>query len=397
MTLPFSQPSWFSSEDFASMTLNNVAGSLLEVIRGCAVTGYNPHPVTSIVVNAGVAVASCAAHGYTATYGKLLLIAGASEPLLNGRKQPTAVLTNSFTFPAPGVADGTYTGTISARRAPLGWVEAHTGTNVAIFARSAPEATAMLLRVDDSNVTPASATSARVLMLEAATDANTYTGPTPTTARLAGGQHWLKGAPDATAKPWVLVGDGRRFYFFVMNTGSGTDHFCHAFGDFTSYRAADAYACFLAGQVAASALNSSSIQQSNVLAATAVDAAFLAARASSQIGVGVRLNANGFVPAGASNAVAGGAGFPVYPSPVDNGCVIHAPVLLSEDNLVFKHPVRGELPGVAHPLGGLPFPNGTVIPSVVGSDRQFLAVRTSGVNEGAVAAGQILIDITGPW
>ena len=390
-------PIWYQSTDTGAPTLNNAAGSLLEVLRSCLVYGYNTKTVTSIAVSAGVATATCAGHGYADTFGKRVTLAGSTQPLLNGSKQITSVTTNTFVFSAPGVADGTYTGTLSAKRTPLGWAEVHSGTNVAVFGRTAPQATAMLLRVDDSNVAPASSSSARVLMLEAATGVDSYTGPTPTAARLAGGQHWLKGAVDATPKPWVLIGDGRRLYFFVMNTGSGTDHFCHAFGDFTSYRAADAYACFLAGHVAAGALNSSSIQQSNVLAFTAVDAAFLAARPSSQIGVGVRLNANGFVPNGASNAVAGGAGFPVYPSPVDNGCVIHAPVLLSEDNAVFKHPVRGELPGIAHPLGGAPFVNASVIPSVLGSDRQFLAVRTSGVNDGATAAGQILIDITGPW
>ena len=137
MTLLASQPNYFDSSEAGAPSLNNVAGSLLEIIRACGINGFNPKVVTSIVVASGVATATAASHNYTATYGKLLLIEGAPEALLNGRKQPLSVTTNTFTYAAPGVADGTYTGTMSAKRAPLGWTEPFTGTNKAIFARSA--------------------------------------------------------------------------------------------------------------------------------------------------------------------------------------------------------------------------------------------------------------------
>lgn len=388
---------WYQSSDTGAPTLNNAPGSMAEVLRSCLVLGYNPKSVTSIAVSNGVATATCAGHGYSGTLGKLVLLAGAGQPLLNGRKQLTSVSTNAFTFAAAGVPDGTYTGAITARRAPLGWAEQHSATNVAIFARSTPEATAMLLRIDDTNVAPASAAAARVLMLESATDANTFEGRTPTEARLAGGQYWLKGADDVAAKGWILVGDGLRFYFFTLHNAAATEYYCHGFGDLRSYRAGDAFACFLAGHRSTNALNSGAFQQSNPLNFTAEDAAFMVARPSNQLGSGARLNAIGISPVAASNAVAGSSSYPAYPSPVDNGCVLYAPILVSEDSVTFRHPIRGEIPGVAHPLGAQPFTSGEVVPNVVGSNRAFVAVRVVGVNGGGNAAGQILLDITGPW
>lgn len=385
-------PIWYQNTDAGAPTLNNAAGSVLDVLRACLVSGYGAKSVTSIAVSGGVATATCAGHGYSSTLGKLVLLVGSAEPLLNGAKQLTAVTTNAFTFAAPGVSDGTYTGTLSAKRAPLGWVEPHSGTNVAVFARTVPESTAMRLRVSDT-----SEISARVLMLESASDVSTFAGLTPTEAQLPGGQYWLKGSADATPKPWILVGDGLRFYFFTLHTPTAPEYYCHGFGDLRSYRAGDAFGCFVAGARDNSALNSGSFQQANPLNFTAQDPAFMVARLSNQLGVSVRLNAIGIPPNAASNSVAGSSSYPAFPSPVDNGCVIYAPVLASEDSITYRHPIRGEIPGVAHPLGSQPFASGQVVNNVAGSNRAFVAVRVSGVNGGFNAAGQVLLDITGPW
>lgn len=388
MTLPFSQPSWFSSEDFASMTLNNAPGSLLEVIRGCAVTGYNPHPVTSIVVNAGVAVASCAAHGYTATYGKLLLIAGASEPLLNGRKQPTAVLTNSFTFPAPGVADGTYTGSMSARRAPLGWVEAHTGTNVAIFARSAPEATSMLLRVDDTAVAPASTTSARVLMLESASGVNVFSGSAPSEAQLADGQHWTKGVSNATPKRWHIVGDGRFLFYFPEGFSVGSSNSAAAFGDLVSARSPDAYGCVISGNVTSTA---TSFSTGGLFYLTSADppslAALAIARASSQLAGAVLGGARG----GFANGVPGSSSYPTAGN-AGNDIFIERDIRVFEKDTVNRNPIRGLVPGLAVPSAEKPYAAGSVVFPLGVESRAYLAIELSGN-----LSGMCLVDLTGPW
>lgn len=385
MTLPFSQPSWFSSEDFASMTLNNVAGSLLEVIRGCAVTGYNPHPVTSIVVNAGVAVASCADHGYTATYGKLLLIAGASEPLLNGRKQPTAVLTNSFTFPAPGVADGTYTGSISARRAPLGWVEAHTGTNVAIFGRSVPEATAMLLRVDDSHVGPSTATDARIRMVESATDIDTFTGPAPTDEQVSGGLFAMKGANTTTAKKWAVVGCDRAFW--LMTEPGTTGLFSpHVFGDGVPHLPGDAYFCFLSANASVtSGVNNTSVAFANSsLGVAPSSSANVSARGASGAG---GATAQSF--AGIQSTSTFGSNTPAMTTSREM-VAVHQPVYIQDLTRV----VRGQVPGLAQPLAGLVFGQLEVVQSSLGSSDAFLSVRTTSAGSGP---GNGLFNLSSPW
>lgn len=247
MTLPASQPNFFDSSETGAPALNNVAGSALEVIRACLRTGFNSRVVTSIVVAAGVATATAASHGYSATYGQLLLVEGAPETLLNGRKQPLSVTTNTFTFAAPGVADGTYTGTMSAKRAPLGWTEPYTGTNKAIFARSAIEANDIDLRVDDSGTAPATTTAARFLMVKGATGVDTYTSQAPTEAQVPGGFVCTKVANTATAKQWLAIGTDRDFFLFVGDSGAARYMPALCFFDGVAYRVGDAHFTVAAG------------------------------------------------------------------------------------------------------------------------------------------------------
>lgn len=243
MTLPLSQPNYFDNSEVGAPTLNNVGGALLEVIRACAINGINPRAVTSIDVASGVATATAAAHGYTAAYGKLLLIEGAPEALLNGRKQPLSVATNTFTFDATGVADGTYTGTISAKRAPLGWTEDYNdgvGTK-AIFSRASFEANDVQLRVNDTAAAPASVTYARVLAVRGATDVDTFTARAPLNAQVADGLTAFRGANTATAKHWVLVGTDRDLWLFVADPTAVKFQPSICFFDGEPYRPGDAY------------------------------------------------------------------------------------------------------------------------------------------------------------
>ncbi len=247
MTLPVSTPCWFDSSEAGAPTLNNAAGSLLEVLRSCLINGFGAVSVTSIVVASGVATVTAATHGFSAAYGKLVLIEGAPVSELNGRKRISNVLTNTFTFPAPGVADGTYTGTISAKRAPLGWSETHTGTNIAIVGSTAPEAKPNSLRVDDSG----SASMSRWLCIPTAsiTDINTYSGQAPSNAQVAGGAYVQKGhVNNATAKAWAVVGDDRGFYLITEMNTSPLQFGINWFGDIESFYEADAGSTLLATQ-----------------------------------------------------------------------------------------------------------------------------------------------------
>ena len=237
---------WYDNTEAGAPVLNNVAGSLVEVLRSCLVTGFNSKTVASISVAAGVATVSCTAHGFTTTYQKLVSIDGCSEALLNGQKQPTSVATNSFTFSVVGVADGTYGGTITAKRTPLGWTEEYTVANGAIFKRSDVTATANMLRVLDTKTAPATTTSAQVFMVESATDFNTYTNRVPTSDTYGA---WSRGQDTATAQKWVIVGDGKRAYVMTSNATptNYTGVHTYFFGDAEPITNPDPYACFFIG------------------------------------------------------------------------------------------------------------------------------------------------------
>lgn len=384
------QPIWYDHSEAGAPVLNNAAGSLIEVLRACLVNGFGAKTVTSISVTAGVATATCAAHGFTDKFGKLLLIAGASEPLLNGRKQPGNIATNSFDFPAPGVADGTYTGTMSARRAPMGWTEAHSGTNKAIFARSAPEATGAMLRVLDTAATPASTTAARVFAVETATDVDTFTGQTPTNTQLANGQYWQKGGNTATAKRWHVVGDDRGFFLFVEGSLAQVTFVPHWFGDLISLRGVDAYCAALHGnwvdaptQYQTSGglfFNSSSNSQFSSAAAIV--------RPSSQIGSATLAAIRG----GLSNTVFGGASYPLAAN-AGNDVVIQRDLLVAEQDATNRYPVRGVMPGLAIPWAERPYTSETVVSAVLQEARSYLAMGLAGQSDN----GMCLIDLTGPW
>jgi hypothetical protein len=229
---------------------------MIATLRAVLVNGFNVKAITGITVTAGVAVATCPAHGYSSDYGKWLSIAGAPVAALNGVKQQTIVNANSFSYPAPGVADGTYTGSIDARRAPLGWTETHNdgaGTK-AIFARSVPEANAMSLRVVDTGAAPASTAAARVLMVRGATGVDTYTAQAPTEVQVPGGLVATKWANTAAAKPWLAIGTGQDFWLFVGDNTTAVRYLpAICFFDGEAYRPGDASFTVLAGTSGSSA------------------------------------------------------------------------------------------------------------------------------------------------
>jgi hypothetical protein len=377
------QPIWFDSAEPGAPTLNNAAGSLLEVLRSCLQNGFNLKTVTSIAVASGVATATCSTHGYSSAYGKLVLIAGCSEAALNGRKQPTSTGTNAFTFPAVGVADGTYTGTITARRAPLGWVEEFNAANISIFKRTAVEATAMKLRVQDNNTSGATGLLARVLMVESASSTTVFGDRSPTTAQLSGGGYVPKGsADDAAAKLWTLVGDGRSFYVWASSlytpSLAGIAWF---FGDVVPYFSPDPYFCALCAGSAASPYSMLSGSWLNGLG----NGPRWAARALTATGTAVPLGLQQNAP-----SVFGGVGLQANFDSV----VVREPVFCGAfNNSSLFTELRGHWPGLAEPLADKPFaslgPN-----AVVGiAGKQYLSVLT----QDAGGTGNALVQLSGEW
>ena len=236
-------PIWYDNTETGAPVVNDVAGSVISMLKAVFETGFNVKSISSISVSGEVAAVTCPGHGYSGTYGKWLKISGASVPSLNGVKQQTIVDANTFTFPAPGVADGSYTAT-DARRAPLGWTEEFSdgaGTK-AIFKRSDPAATVSMLRVVDTKASPASPTYCISTMVEAATGIDAVTNEVPT---VAAEQLWMRGANNSTAKKWVVCGSGRRVWVLLQPSGANANPVPYLFGDPQPLYPGDSGGCVL--------------------------------------------------------------------------------------------------------------------------------------------------------
>lgn len=243
-----SAPIWYDSTETGAPVINNPNGAVVAALRAILVNGFNVKAITSIVVASGVATVTCPGHGFSSAYGKWIKITGASAPALDGVKQQTIVDANTFTYPAPGVADGSYTAT-DARRAPLGWVEtyANGAGTVAIFSRSAVEANDVDLRINETAVAPATVSYVRILMVRGATDVDTFTARAPLEAQATGGLAAFKGANTTAAKHWVCFGSDRDLWLFVADPTATKYQPCICFFDGLPYRPGDAlFTCLAA-------------------------------------------------------------------------------------------------------------------------------------------------------
>lgn len=392
-----SAPIWYDNSETGAPVLNNAAGSLIALLRAVLINGFNVKAITSIAVAGGVATVTCPSHGYSSSYGKWIKITGANAPALDGVKQQTIVDADTFTYPAVGVADGSYTAT-DARRAPLGWTEPYAGTNKGIFARSAIEAGTQLLRVLDTAVAPALVSDARVLMLESATDVDSYVNPSPTSSQVtdAAGGYIHKGANSVAAKPWALIGTDRGFYFIGPNSASTpgeTDRLGYWFGDGVRFFPGDAHFCLLSvntasgGASATSRVGSAQSPGSNW--SSVAPQASVVARSRGGAVVSEIFDSQGPM-SGRFGAI----------TPMASGVMPEILYLMQGVHIVSdasSKEVRGLLPGLAAPIANLPFAGlgaVSVLGPVGGDGRSYLAINA---RAGGSLAGNYVIDLSGPW
>ncbi len=393
---------WYDSREGGSPVLNNVAGSLIGVLDACLVTGFNNKTISSLVVAGGVATATCAAHGFMGKYSQDIEISGASVPALNGRFQPTVVDANTFTFLAPSVSNQTVSGTITAKRPSLGWSKPFSNADTAIYQRTNPQATSMLLRVSE----PAGSVSAKVLMLESATGVNTFVDPSPTPSQWAGGLDWLKSWPNATPKPWQIVGDGKSFYLFIQ-PDNPTPYprainlekpYAFAFGDLISFKQVDAYNAFIVGMTGDIYSTGTNAGHDQTIggsgnAFSSIFPSSCIARAADQINksmfFGFKTPANEY--SGSENN-----GTP-FPSTVDNGLMLMPGMAVYEAGQAraanFQY--RGVMPGTIYVPAAKPYQHTTILPNVVNLAGRSVIMMAymKPPNTGC----QIAIDLTGPW
>jgi len=242
--MPDTTVKYFDSTIAGAPELTSDACALIALLDACLVTGFGSVTLDSLAVSGEVATGTLSTgHGFEmigGLVGPVIEIAGATAAGLNGQWRLASADTNTFTFACPGVADGAASGTITAKRAPLGWSKAFSGTNLAAYRSSELSATGMLLRIDDTNTYAGWNTygeNVRATAVESMTGIDTWDGQ-------FGDSMWRKHASaGGTANEWHLIGDESLFYRQVKTDSGDASCSIVCFGDIFPQMSNDAYHC----------------------------------------------------------------------------------------------------------------------------------------------------------
>lgn len=277
----------------------------------------------------------------------------------------------------------------------LGWGKPYTSTNSAVF--RAASGTRHYLQIADNGADTNGAKVATGIGFETMSAYNTGTGLFPTAAQLANGTFWIKSATaDATARAWTLIGDSTTFWLVIAATTSSTSSGNHlmTFGEFLSYKSADAYNTIIGAAGGTSSAGLSTVTADGIQTPVAIGAAsspangLYVARAYTQIGSALPC----YIISPFNTVTVPGAGGIIYPNAVDSGLYL-APIPLADSSA--GGPIRGLLRGYFFPMHSMPLAHYDQISSVVGIPGvTFIALN---VNSTAGTTGQVLFDITGPW
>ena len=371
--------------------MTGTVGATIGVLDACLKDGFGLKSVTSLVVSGGVATATVGT-GHPGVVNGTVLIAGSSITALNGEQTVTSVTSTTVSW-ATSAADGTATGTITLKAAPLGWTKSFTGTNLAAYKPSAVAATGCYLRVDDT-----SAQVTRVVGYETMTDVNTGTNAFPTAVQFSGGLYWPKSSTaDTAARPWFVVGDDRIFYIYVSpNAGFSGQGAMFGFGDILSNKPGDAWHCALFGSEAAGVNNYGSQNPGDVGCAAQVGGAatgFYLARAVAALpGAQAALKLSAHIQTAAQSGAAN-SGNLAFPDPDNNGLLVGPVDVRAGTGL------RGRLPGILHSPQYIfdAISTLTVFDGAgVYAGKKLMAIRT-GLTGNAGNTGPLFVDLTGPW
>lgn len=387
---------YFHSAMTGAPTLNGTAGTLVAVLDACLVNGFGLTGLDSIVVRDGVARAQSSL-GHPFEVDMTALITGSIVPELNGEFTVVGTTVNTFTFNTPGVADGTYTGSVTAKLAPAGWEKTFSATNVASYRSADLTTTRCFLRVDDTGTI-----FARAQGYESMTDASTGTGPFPTSAQVSGGYYWPKSTTANSTAPtyWVLVGDSKGFWIYNSTpttvAAQGVSGWLSGFGDLASRKAGDAYGCVLYGATSSGASSATSATTGLPFACAQSSTSDMGHIARSFTAVGGSqpvFNTSESFGAGHYS----GAGSIRYPNGPDNGLLLSRMLAFEMAPRHLRGTVRGLLfnPQL---LGSASF---VTRDKLVGqgalAGRTLLALKGSAPAQTLATNITTFIDITGPW
>lgn len=274
--------------------------------------------------------------------------------------------------------------------AGLGWSIAFTGTNKRAY-RGGSGLRHYLRVVDDgASDGMTSAQEGRIRGFESMTDVDTGTAPFPTPAQLANGLPVRKSATtDATARPWIIVGDDRTFYVMVLTGDVSGKYFTWMFGEIFSVKANDLGRTAIVGRSGENSGLEGGERLPTVIplgsGGTGSGAHFLARRSNGE--ASVAFGKQGYDAA--SGFLGDFDGLVAFPNPAD-GKILTAKVGVGTISPADR---RGWMRGYYHFL----HPRTSVADgdTFVQDGRTYLLVRNVGL--GGAADHVFCFDITGPW
>ena len=351
------------------------AGYLDSILYACLVTGYNSKTVSSISVSSNVATITTST-SHNLTVNDIIVISGANESVFNNEFRIKAI-TSSTAFTVDLItADGSATGTITCKIAPLGYSRVYQKTNVSVY--RAPAGTRFYLRVDDTQ-----AQYATVSAYESMTTVDAGTN-------LIGTVYWKKSnVSDTTTREWYLIGNNKTFYLFSAWISGiySTLHAGYMFGDINSVKANDSYASMLIGHSVSNPGNPSANQSFSYITFS-TSAAYYTGHYLARAATGIVGGINCF-KFSVANGQMGYSGGMLYPNPADNGLHLY-PVDVGE---VAGPVYRGRMAGLYVPLE---ITNGAFASndrSVVINGKTYMAIKVNCVNN---LAGNCFFDL-GDW
>lgn len=387
MPYPLTPVRWFHSGMADAPVLRGEAGALIELLDACLINGFCTRTLTSLVVSGGVATATISA-GNPYEQHAVIRISGASIAALNGDHRIDTAGASSFTFPAPGVADGAASGTMTVIRSPAGWSKPFSGTNKAAY-QGDENSTQLYLRVDDTE-----ALYSNVRGYENLTDIDTGTGLFPTAAQQEN-CWWTKSRTENnTARHWALVADGAMIWFMpAWHSSYPTMGVLHHFGDGVPFSPGDAYFCTVAGYSGAKGVTTGPSGYSHPSAYNQ-SSYRIVARNSSGTGAAAPLLLNALSPQANNNFLPTSSSYPS--SDVGGGAMIGPPII-ALDGSQTTSPVRGIFPGPRPVLASNPWPLSSGVVAAVQAPPGgglFLPVSVTTASSNSPLAP---FDILGPW
>jgi hypothetical protein len=375
--------------------LSHAPGALIAVLDACLISGFDLRSALTLTVTAGVATMTFSGIS-AARPDAVILIAGVTGPLaaINGERRVLTAASGVLTF-ATSLPNGTATGTINFRMAPLNWLTPFTGTNLRVYRSADPLSTRHFMRVSDTTSLFAS-----VRGFENMTDVDTGTGPFPTMIQRSGqGAGINKSSNTAVTFPvkWTVVGNGRCFLINIVGLSNNGPRFFDGrssfYGDFQAFRpAGDPFAFAVsAGLESSTAADASGNVDGGEATSIFTSRDFHGLGGSTAFASSTE---SGTTIVSGTDTTGG-----IFPSTVDGSMRLSRRLFKTAVNA----PARGAVPGLFHIAQsqvGLIYDQGVYIDGTGQlTGRRLITFGTGHAANSfpSVSGGISLVDVTGPW